>query len=314
MKAVLQYRASAAFRARLQERAPVWLEVVCVDETDTLAVHRELSDADVLLHVLEPVTDELLRAAPKLRLVQKIGVGINTIDVEAAKARGVAVANMPGTNSQAVAEHALMLMLAALRRVVYLDAQTRAGNGWTLTPETFDTTGELCGRTVGFVGYGAVPRRLTAALVALGAKVVYYAADSVPDDAATRLPTLDALLRAADIVSLHVPLTRETRNMLNGATLHAMRQGAVLVNTARGELIDEDALAEALRSGRIRAAGIDVFAEEPVRADNPLLTLPNVVATPHIAWLTPETLERSIDVIVENCGRLREGMPLVNQV
>jgi phosphoglycerate dehydrogenase-like enzyme len=111
-----------------------------------------------------------------------------------------------------------------------------------------------------------------------------------------------------------VPLTSDTRNMLNATTLDAMRQGAVLVNTARGELIDEHALTNALRSGRIGAAGLDVFVEEPARADNPLLSLPNVVTTPHIAWLTPQTLDRSIDVIVENCRRLREGEPLLHQV
>ena len=314
MKAVLQYHASAGFRARLRERAPAWLRVVSVDETDTPALRRELADADVLLHVLAHVTDELLGTAPKLRLVQKIGVGVNTIDVEAAKARGVAVANMPGTNSQAVAEHTLALMLAALRRVAYLDVATKGGQGWQLTPETFDSTGELCGRTVGFVGYGAIPRRLAAVLVALGAKVVYYARDGVQDDAATWMPTLDALLREAHVVSLHVPLTLDTRAMLNATTLNAMRPGAVLVNTARGELVDEQALADALRSGRISAAGLDVFAQEPVATDNPLLSLPNVVATPHVAWLTPQTLDRSIGVIVENCRRLRDGEPLLNQV
>lgn len=314
MKAVLQYRASAGLRARLRERAPAWLDIVCVDETDTPAIHRELVDAEVLLHVLAPVSVELLRAAPKLRLVQKIGVGIDTIDVAAAKARGVAVANMPGTNSQAVAEHTLALMLAALRRVAYLDAASKAGKGWQLTPETFDTTGELCGRTVGFVGYGAIPRRLTAALAALGAKVIYYAHDPVPKDGATSMPSLRALLQEADIVSLHIPLTADTHTILDATALNAMRHGAVLVNTARGELVDEHALSDSLRSGRISAAGLDVFAQEPAVADSPLLSLPNVIATPHIAWLTPQTLDRSIDVIIENCRRLGDGEPLLHQV
>lgn len=314
MKAVLQYRASEGFRARLKERRPEWLDIVSVDPADASAMHRELADADVLLHVLAPVTAELLAAAPKLRLVQKIGVGINTIDVAAAKALGVAVANMPGTNSQAVAEHTLALMLAALRRVPYLDMASKAGTGWQLTPETFDATGELCGRTVGFVGYGAIPQRLSAALFALGAKVVYYAHHCVKDDPARWLPSLEALLREANVVSLHVPLTPDTRAMLNATTLSMMRPGAVLINTARGELVDEQALADALRAGRICAAGLDVFESEPAAADNPLLSLPNVVATPHIAWLTPQTLDRSISVILENCRRLRNGEPLLNTV
>lgn len=314
MKAVLQYRASAGFKARLLECAPEWLDIACVDETDLPAMRDELRNADVLLHVLAPVTAELLAAGPGLRLVQKIGVGINTIDVAAAKARGIAVANMPGTNSQAVAEHTLALMLAALRRVTYLDVACRAGEGWQLLPETFDSTGELSGRTVGFAGYGAIPRRLTGALVALGAQVIYYARDKVSHEAATYVPSLNALLEQADIVSLHIPLTPDTRHLLNAKTMGTMKHGAVLINTARGELVDERALFDALSAGRIRAAGIDVFELEPAAADSPLLSLPNVVATPHIAWLTPETLERSISVIIENCRRLRDGEPLLNQV
>jgi phosphoglycerate dehydrogenase-like enzyme len=314
MKAVLQYRASSGFRERLRTCAPEWLDIVVVDEKDSSAIRRELESADVLLHVLTPVTADMLDAAPRLKLVQKIGVGTNTIDVDAAKSRGIAVANMPDTNSQAVAEHTLTLMLAALRRVAYLDSACRGGSGWNLPPDTYDTVGELSGRTVGFVGYGAIPRRLTAALIALGAHVVYYARSPVPDQPARHLASLQALLAQADIVSLHIPLTPDTRGLLDADALRSMRPGAVLINTARGELIDEGAFFDALQSGRVSAAGLDVFASEPTDADNPLLSLPNVIATPHIAWLTPQTLERSIGVIVENCRRLRDGEPLLNQV
>jgi phosphoglycerate dehydrogenase-like enzyme len=314
MKAVLQYRASSGFRERLRACAPEWLDIVVVDENDANATRRELESADVLLHVLTPVTADLLEAAPMLKLVQKIGVGTNTIDVDAAKSLGIAVANMPGTNSQAVAEHTLALMLATLRRVAYLDSACRRGSGWDLPPDTYDSVGELCGRTVGFVGYGAIPRRLTAALVALGSHVVYYARSSAPDHAARHLASLEALLTQADIVSLHIPLTPDTRGLIDADALRSMRPGAALINTARGELIDERALFDALRSGRLSAAGLDVFASEPASADSPLLSLPNVIATPHIAWLTPQTLERSIGVIVENCRRLRDGEPLLNRV
>ncbi|RQR51335.1 hydroxyacid dehydrogenase [Burkholderia sp. Bp9140] len=314
MKAVLHYRASTTFLSRLCEQTPGWLEIVSVDEADRDALHSELSNADVLLHVLSPVTAELLDAAPKLRLVQKVGVGINTVDIAAAEKRGVAVSNMPGSNSRAVAEHTLALMLGALRRIAYLDAQCRSGMGWHLSPETFDTTGELCGRTVGFVGYGAIPCRLSGALSSLGAKVIYHARNPVDDDIATWMPTLEALLQKADVVSLHLPLTQDTRGMLNATTIASMRSGSVLVNTARGELVDEEALLHALCSGQIAAAGLDVFAQEPARADNPLMHLPNVIATPHVGWLTPQTLERSIWVIIENCRRLRDGEPLLNQV
>ncbi|TCG07886.1 hypothetical protein BZM27_16150 [Paraburkholderia steynii] len=307
MRAVLQYRASAGFRARLREQAPGWLNVSIVDDTDAGAIYRELADADVLLHVLAPVTAKLLESAPKLRLVQKIGVGVNTIDIEAARRLGIAVANMPGTNSQAVAEHTLALMMASLRCIAYLDVSTKSGHGWQLTPETFDETGQLCGRTVGFIGYGSVPRRLTAPLLALGAKVVYYARKPAADDGAMWISSLEGLLCKADVVSLHLPLTSETWGLLDAEALRTMRPGAVLINTARGELVDEVALADALRTRRIAAAGLDVFAVEPVITGNPLLSLSNVVATPHIAWLTPETLDRSINVIIENCRRLRDG-------
>lgn len=314
MKAVLQYAASRGFRRRLMETKPDWLDIVVVDSSDPLAIGTELKDADVLLHVLTPVTADLLQAAPRLRLVQKIGVGINTIDVETAKSRGIVVANMPGTNSQAVAEHTLALMLAALRRIVYFDGVFRQGGGWNMPPDTFDTVSEISGRVVGFVGYGAVPQRLTPALTALGARVVYYTQGDAPDDSAHRLLSLEELLEQTDIVSLHVPLTAETARLLNTKTLGLLRAGSVLINTARGELVDEGALVDALRSGRLAAAGLDVFAAEPVDPDNPLLSLPNVVVTPHIAWLTPQTLERSIKVIMENCRRLKEGEPLLHRV
>ncbi len=314
MKAVLQYRASTGFREALLQSAPEWLDIAFVDEADANALRHELEDADVLLHVLTPVTAAVLKAAPKLKLVQKIGVGVNTIDLEAAKSLGIAVANMPGCNSQAVAEHTLTLMLAALRRLGYLDSESRRGAGWELSPDAYDSVSELSGRTVGFVGYGSIPRRLTAALVALGAQVVYLARNAAPEDAARKMPSLQALLEEADIVSLHIPLTPDTRGLIDAKAFSTMRRGTVLINTARGELVDERALHDALASGKVAAAGLDVFTTEPAGPDNPLLGLPNVIATPHVAWLTPQTLKRSIDVLIENCRRLKDDEPLLNRV
>ncbi|REG51029.1 phosphoglycerate dehydrogenase-like enzyme [Paraburkholderia sp. BL6669N2] len=313
MKAVLQYRASTGFREALLASAPEWLDIAFVDESDANALRHELEDADVLLHVLTPVTAAVLKAAPRLKLVQKIGVGVNTIDLETARSLGIAVANMPGCNSQAVAEHTLTLMLASLRRLGFLDNASRRGAGWDLPPDTYDSVSELSGRTVGFVGYGSIPSKLTAALAALGAEVIYYARHTASDDAARKVASLEALLHEADIVSLHIPLTPETRRLIDATALSAMKPGAVLINTARGELIDERALHDALVSGKLAAAGLDVFATEPVAENNPLLGLPNVIATPHVAWLTPQTLARSIDVLVENCRRLKEGKALLNQ-
>jgi phosphoglycerate dehydrogenase-like enzyme len=313
MKAVLQYRASPGFRAQLATAVPEWLRVVVVDESDKATFGREIADADVLLHVLEPVTAEVIASAPRLRLIQKIGVGVNTIDLHAANAQGIAVANMPGTNSQAVAELTLALMLAALRRVVDLDRRTRVGQGWAMPLATFDRVGEIHGRTVGLVGYGEVPRRLAPVLYALGANLL-YTARTPKAHAIAQWRELPELLAQADIVSLHLPLTTETTRMIDEAALGKMKSGVVLINTARGALIDENALLQALCSGHIAAAGLDTLTVEPAGEAHPLFALDNVVVTPHIAWLTPETLARSIGVAIENCARLNRGEPLLYQI
>lgn len=313
MKAVLQYRASPGFRECLSEIASDWLEIAIVDETDRSGFAAAMRDAEVLLHVLEPVTAKVLRACPALRLIQKIGIGVNTIDLDEARKRGVAVTNMPGTNPQAVTELALALLLAALRSVPYFDRATREARGWSPELERFDSLGEIGGRTAGLVGYGAVARRLDPVLRALGARVLYTATQPKPEaDAEWR--TLDDLLRESDIVSLHLPLNERTERILGPAAFAAMKPGAVLVNTARGGLIDEPALITALKSGHLRAAGLDVFSREPVPPDNELLALPNVVLTPHIAWLTPETLKSSVSIALENCRRLRDGEALLHRV
>lgn len=266
-------------------------------------------DITALLHVLTPVTPEFIASAPKLKLIQKLGVGVNTIALDAALAHGVAVCNMPGTNSQAVAEMALSLMMAVLRRTCFFDARTRAGQGWTADPSELDSVGEIGGRTIGLVGFGNSAGLLAPALAALGAKIVYIARS--PRDVPYTFLPLGDLLATSDIVSLHMPLTDETRASIDP---FAMKKGAVLVNTARGELVDEARLVEALTSGHLRGAGLDVFAEEPLPRGNPLLGLQNAVLAPHIAWLTPETLVRSLTVAHENCRRLAAGEPLLHQV
>lgn len=281
--------------------------VVHVDEAAPL--DDVASDITALLHVLTPVTPEFIASAPKLKLIQKLGVGVNTIALDAARGAGVAVCNMPGTNSQAVAEMALSLMMAVLRRTCFFDARTRAGEGWTADPSELDAVGEIAGRTVGLVGFGHSAQRLAPVLAALGAKVVYTARS--PRDVPYDFLPLDRLLADSDIVSLHVPLTDETRASVDP---FAMKRGAVLVNTARGELVDENRLVEALTSGHLRGAGLDVFAEEPLPRGNRLLGLPNAVLAPHIAWLTPETLVRSLTVAHENCRRLAAGEPLLHRV
>jgi phosphoglycerate dehydrogenase-like enzyme len=313
MKAVLQYRASPGFRRQIDALVPDWLDVTVIDEADKPAFANAIQDTEILLHVLEAVTADVIANAPGLRLIQKIGVGVNTIDLDAAGQRDVAVCNMPGTNSRAVAEMTLTLMLSALRRVPYYDARMRAGDGWTADLNSFDGLGEIAGRTVGLVGYGDVARILAPILKAMGARVL-YTATSQKTDADAEWRVLPALLREADIVSLHLPLTPDTETMIDAAAIASMKSGCVLVNTARGGLVDEAALVHALTSGHLRAAGLDVVTIEPAPAGNPLFALDNVVIMPHIAWATPETLERSLGIAFENCRRVRNGEDLLHRV
>ncbi|MDP8949860.1 MAG: hydroxyacid dehydrogenase [Actinomycetota bacterium] len=316
MKVVCGYDPGQWHRVRFAGWMEEGAQVVVSPEEDAAKFASDLRDAEVLLHILKPVTEEVLAGAPRLNLVQKIGVGVDTIDLDATRRRGVAVANMPGTNTQAVAEAALALMLAALRNLAGLDRACRAGNGWSPEGEARarrNTLGELCGRTVGLVGAGAVASRLVGPLRALGARVIYADRNERPGLGIERRD-LDDLLEASDIVSLHLPLTPETEGLIDRRALARVKPGAILVNTARGGLVEESALVEALTSGRLLAAGLDVLAEEPPPPDHPLLSLENVVLTPHVAWLTQETLTRSFDIALENVRRLRDGRDLLFRV
>lgn len=311
MKVLLHYAAGPGLAARL--RALPGLDLAIVPEADEAGFAAVLPGVEVIWHVLRPITAAHLAAAPRLRLIQKIGVGVNTIDIEAARARGVAVCNLPGTNSRAVAELTLLLMLGALRRVAHFDAETRAGRGWAQPPALQDSLFELGGRTVGLIGYGAVPALLAPVLAALGCRVLYTARAPKPD-ALGAFRDLGALLAESDVVSLHIPETDETRGLIGREAIARMKPGAVLVNTARGGLVDQAALVAALRSGHLAAAGLDVFAAEPADPADPLFALPNVVVTPHIAWLTTGTFDRSFAIAAENVRRLAAGEALLHRV
>jgi phosphoglycerate dehydrogenase-like enzyme len=309
MKVVYHASAGPDLTARLAALPD--LEIAICPEDDDACLASLLPDCEVLWHVLKRCTAEMIAAAPNLRLIQKIGVGVNTIDLEAAKARGIPVCNLPGTNSRAVAELTLALMLAVLRRVPRFDASLRAGVWTDLALQ--DGLGELGGRVVGLVGYGSVPRLLAPVLAAMGCDVLYTARNRVPD-AAGRFVPLRSLLEQSDVVSLHLPLTTDTSRLIDRATLSGMKKGAVLINTARGGLLDQQALADALRSGQLGGAGLDVFDEEPVPPDEALLQLNNVVITPHVAWNTTGTFDRSFVLAAENCRRLAAGSVLLNRV
>ncbi len=309
MNVLLHYDAGPALKDRLG--ALPGLDVRFVAEGDDAALMAALPETEVLWHVLQPCTAAVIAAAPRLKLIQKIGVGVNTIDLEAAKARGIAVCNLPGANARAVAEMALLLMLACLRRLPHFDAGLRAGR-WGAAPAVQDRLGELGGKTVGLVGFGAVPQVLAPVLAALGCRVIYTA--TAPKNVPFEYRDLNALLAEADVVSLHVPQTADTAGMIGAAALARMKPGAVLVNTARGGLVDEPALVEALQSGQLGAAGLDVFAQEPTPAGNPLFALENVVVAPHVAWVTGGTFERSFATAAENVRLLAAGEALLNRV
>jgi len=288
-----------------------WLDVRWCAEDDDTTLHRELPGADVIWHVLRPLSEADLGLAAQCRLVHKLGAGVNTIDVDAATRAGIAVANMPGANAPSVTEGTLLLMLAALRRLPVLDRATRAGRGWPSDRSLGETVRDIGGCTVGLVGYGNIAKQVEAVLKTLGARVLHT---STRDDGHPDWQPLPALLAESDIVSLHLPLTPATRHLIDRDALASMKPGAVLVNTARGPIVDEDALADALRAGRLGAAGLDVFAVEPVPPGNPLLELDNVVLTPHVTWYTVDTMRRYLEVAVDNCRRLRDGLPLANVV
>jgi phosphoglycerate dehydrogenase-like enzyme len=289
-----------------------WLDIRwCPDDE---AFYRELPEAEVIWHVLRPLSGSDLDRASRARLVHKFGAGVNTIDVDAATRRGIPVANMPGANAPSVAEGTLLLMLAALRRLPLLDRATRAGRGWPSDPELGEVVRDVGACTVGLVGYGNIAKQVERIVTAMGSTVLHT---STTDDGDPGWRSLTDLLADSDIVSLHLPLTADTEGLIDRAALAGMKPGAVLVNTSRGPIVDEDALAEALRDGRLGAAGLDVFGVEPVPPDNPLLGLDNVALTPHVTWYTVDTMRRYLAEAVANCRRLRDGQPLahvVNQV
>lgn len=240
-----------------------------------------LDDAVAAIVSTDPFTREVLGAASRLRVIARVGVGVDSIDLQAATDVGVAVTTTPGANNETVADHTLAMMLAAVRRVVEHDASVRAGN-WNRAGDM--TSWELHGATVGLIGYGRIGRAVARRLEGFGVRLL------ISDPVLTgngdgRHVSLDELLAASDVVSLHLPLTPYTRNLLDAERIAAMRREAIVVNTSRGGLIDEDALADALESGRLRAAALDVFACEPLRSQR-LRRLPNVVLTPHVGGLS----------------------------
>lgn len=265
--------------------------VVVTDDPTEEAMMKTAAEAEGILFRIRPrCTEPLMAACKRLKVVGRHGVGLDTVDIPAATRLGIAVVHAPGSNSQAVAEHALMLMLACVKRTLPLDRLTRAGD-WSVKQRATGNT-ELSGKTLGIVGVGNIGRRVAKFAGALGMRVLaydkYVPADEVRRRGAEPVGSLEELLPRVDVLTCHTPLTEQTRHMINGRTLALMKEGAVYINTSRGGVQDERALFEALTRGQLAAAGIDVFEEEPTPVDNPLLNLENVVVSSHVAGVTRE--------------------------
>lgn len=271
---------------------------------------RELEDADILVVGLEPVDEQLLQIAGRLKLVQRLGRGHCNIDLEAAERRGVPVCGMPDFNAGTVAEHTLMLILALLRQVFDSTLLMKAGD-WPVRTVVSKGIFDLQGKTLGIVGFGAIGRAVAARAAAFDAQVRYSDAGSELDGdgrpgGAQPVPW-HSLLRDSDIITLHLPLSPESRHLIGPPELETMKRSALLINTARGELVDEEALADALNRSEIAGAGIDVFGREPLGPTHPLRRCPNVLLTPHTAGQTREAMERMISMMLDNVERVRRG-------
>jgi D-3-phosphoglycerate dehydrogenase len=252
-------------------------------------------------------TAEVLRACPALQHLAVWGTGVDNVDLQAAQALGIAVTNTPNTATEAVAEHGLALMLAVARKIPELDAQVKRGQ-WVR-----GMLSQLSGKTLGIIGTGVIGQRTAELGRGIGMQVIAWSFH--PDAAKAEaigfryLPTMAEVLRQADVVSLHLRYSPQTERIIGAKELGLMKPTAILINTARGQLVDQRALYEALRDGKLAGAGLDVFEREPIEADDPLLTLPNVVLSPHTAGTTPEALMNGLNRCAANVVAFLQGRP-----
>lgn len=299
--------AGSAAETRARRIGPVSLftERGADDEKELI---RRIDKAQVAINIRAHArfSDAVFAACPSLKLVSVWGTGTDNIDLNAAGMRGVTVCNTPGINAFAVAEHALTLMLTVGRKITLLDAEMRHGK-W---PREMLT--QLLGKTLGVFGMGTIGARVAALGKAIGMNVMAWSAQG--DDKRLRAAGVhpakkEDILQQADVVSLHVRLTPETRGFLGKKELAMMKPTAILVNTGRGALVERDALIAALKDKKLMGAGLDVFHQEPLAADDPILALPNVVLSPHNAGQTPEVIRDGLIAAVENVEKFLAGKP-----
>lgn len=279
----------------------------CRTPDDVLAA---AADADALLVQYAPITAAVIQRLARCRTIVRYGIGVDNIDLGAARRRGIAVANVPDYGVEEVADHTLALALALARQLVGMDAGVRRGS-WTLAPAR--PLPALRGLTFATAGGGRIARAVLERARPFGFRLAVFGR-SDPERPGIRRLTLEELFRQADILSLHLPLTPDTRHLVNAARLAQMKPTAILLNTARGGLIDTVALAEALQAGTIAGAGLDVFEDEPLPANHPLRHCARVLMTPHAAWFSEASLSRLQGLAAEEIVRGLRGEPLRNPV
>lgn len=267
--------------------------------------------ATILLTNKTPLIAETIAALPALRYIGVLATGYNIVDVAAARARGIPVTNVPNYGTPSVAQATFALLLELTNRVGHHGEAVRKGR-WCEWPDFcfWDyPLIELAGRTFGIVGYGRIGRAVARIAGAFGMRVIASTRTPRDPDGTAEFTSIDAVFRESDVVSLHCPLTPETRGLVDARRLASMKSGSHLINTGRGPLVDEPALAAALESGHLAGAGLDVLSTEPPRADNPLLRAPNCIITPHVAWATVEARKRLVAVAAANIRAFLDGRP-----
>ena len=276
-------------------------------ETDQDKLLARVKDADILMLANQPLSAAIIEQCPNLKLIDIAFTGVDHVGLEAARARGILACNAAGYSTNAVAELTFGLAISAIRNIVAVDARCRAAG----TKDGL-VGFELFGKTFGVVGTGAIGSRVAKIAQAFGCRVLAYSRTVKPEleKDGVEYVDLDTLLAQSDFVSLHVPMTTATAKMINAASIAKMKHGAVIINCARGGVVDSQALADALNSGKLAAAGIDVFENEPPLAvEHPLLHAKNTVVTPHVAFASKEALEARADIVFANIAAFLEGKP-----
>ena len=294
--------------AGLEKLAPLQIH----DRSASEHIIARAANASVLLTNKTPLTGETIAALPHVRYIGVLATGYNIVDVAAARARGIVVSNVPAYGTPSVAQAVFALLLELTHRTGHHAAAVREGR-WSACPDfsfwDFPLV-ELAGRTFGIVGYGRIGQAVARIAVAFGMKVIATKSNDRPGrDGDVELVPMEALFCEADVISLHCPLTPKTQGLVNAARLAQMKRGAFLINTGRGPLVVESDLADALNSGRIAGAGLDVLSTEPPPKDHPLLTAKNCIVTPHFGWATREARARLIEVATENVRAFLAGTP-----